>query len=157
MDGGRTTLQNQYGHLFRERRAVCERVAESRAYPLFSICIALAIVVLLFSSAWFTRDRIPTLSQPLDDAAPFTAGEFFRDILKAFGNRNYLYLLLALFSLSAMLGLRTGMLTYMNVYYWELSAEQFGSLLLIGSFFGYLTGFLFSANIHDRFDKAQRL
>jgi len=123
------------------------------SYGLFSICNSLVIVTCLYSSAWFTRDRIPTLPQPSADAGRFNAAEFFRDIRKAFSNRNYVFLMLALFSLSMMLGLRTGMLTYMNVYYWELSAIEFGNLILIGSFFGYLTGFLLSAHIHGRFDK----
>ncbi|GIT38909.1 MAG: hypothetical protein Ct9H300mP8_01050 [Gammaproteobacteria bacterium] len=41
----------------------------------------------------------------------------------------------------------------MNIYYWELRSQDIGNLILIGSFFGYISGFPFSARIHDRFDK----
>ena len=43
--------------------------------------------------------------------------------------------------------------TYMNIYYWEFRSEDIGNLILMGSFFGYISGFLFSARIHNRFDK----
>ena len=123
------------------------------AYGPFSITIALVIVVVLFVSAWFTRDRIPYLPQPAEMTSRFGFREFYGDLFKAFGNRNYLFLMIALFALSMMLGIRGGMGTYMNIYYWELRSEDIGNLILIGSFFGYVSGFLFSARIHDRFDK----
>ena len=41
----------------------------------------------------------------------------------------------------------------MTVYYWELTADQFANILLIGSAVGYVSGFLLSARIHSRFDK----
>ena len=122
-------------------------------YAALSVSNALVIMVVLFLSAWFTRDRIPTLPQPAEGVASFSVREFYRDILKVLANRNYLFLLLALFSLSLMLGVRGALNVYMTVYYWELSANQFANILLIGSAFGYVTGFLFSARLHGRFDK----
>ncbi len=123
------------------------------SYASFSICMALVIVTVLFSSAWFTRDRIPMLPQPSDDDARFSAGEFYRDVVRAFSNRNYVFLMLAYFSLSLMLGVRGGMYTYMVTYYWEFTAVAFGNLVLAGSLFGYLAGFFLTAHIHGRFDK----
>ena len=40
--------------------------------------------------------------------------------------------MIALFALSMMLGIRGGMGTYMNIYYWELRSEDIGNLILIG-------------------------
>ena len=71
----------------------------------------------------------------------------------ALTNRNYLFLMLALFALSLMLGVRGALNAYMTVYYWELTADQFANILLIGSAVGYVSGFLLSARIHGRFDK----
>lgn len=122
-------------------------------YTALSLSNALFIMVVLLASAWFTRDRIPTLPQPGEDTARFSFKDFFRDILMALRNRNYLFLLLALFSLSLMLGLRSAFSAYMTVYYWELTAADFANILLIGSAAGYLFGFVFSARIHSRFDK----
>ena len=123
------------------------------AYDAFSLWTAFIILIALFSSAWFTLDRIPSLPQPPPDAKPFSALDFYKDLMGAFRNRNYLWLLIALFALSLMLGLRGGMSFYINLYYWELTSEDFGNVLFIGSLFGYLTGFFFSTSIHTAFDK----
>ena len=122
-------------------------------YRTLSISNALVIMVVLFLSAWFTRDRIPTLPQPAEDVGGFSVREFYRDIVMALTNRNYLFLMLALFALSLMLGVRGALNAYMTVYYWELTADQFANILLIGSAVGYVSGFLLSARIHSRFDK----
>ena len=123
------------------------------SYEALSLSNALAIMLVLLASAWFTRDRIPTLPQPAEDAGKFSFRAFFQDILMALRNRNYLFLLLALFSLSLMLGVRGALNAYMTVYYWELSAADFANILLIGSGAGYVFGFLFSARMHGLFDK----
>ena len=123
------------------------------AYTSLSMTNALVIMVVLFLSAWFTRDRIPTLPQPAEGVGGLSVREFYRDIVMALTNRNYLFLMLALFSLSLMLGVRGALNVYMTVYYWELTAAQFANILLIGSAVGYVSGFLLSARIHTRFDK----
>ncbi len=123
------------------------------AYPRFAVSIALAIVVVLLASAWFTRDRIPMLPQPAEDLPRFSFRSFIDDLVGAFSNRNYLMLMIAYFSLSMMLGVRTAFTSYMNIYYWELPARDIGTLIFVGSFVGYVTGFLFSARLHHEFDK----
>ena len=52
-----------------------------------------------------------------------------------------------------MLGLRASFGTYMSIYYWELPAEDIGTLVFAASIIGYVTGFAMSARIHRRFDK----
>lgn len=123
------------------------------SYPAFAITISIAIVTVLLASAWFTRDRIATLPQPPADLPRFTVRNFISDLKGAFSNRNYLMLMIAFFSLSMMLGVRTALSNYMNIFYWELSAAEIGNLIFIGSFVGYVTGFLFSARLHHIFDK----
>jgi Na+/melibiose symporter-like transporter len=123
------------------------------AYPDFSVAIASAIVVVLFGSAWFTRDRISSLPQPPEDLPKFSVRMFFRDVMGAFSNRNYLMLMIAFFSLSMMLGLRGAFNNYMNIFYWELPAQEIGTLVFVGSLVGYATGFLFSARLHSIYDK----
>lgn len=123
------------------------------AYDLFSTSIALVIVVVLFSSAWLTRDRIPWLPQPADDGSKFSVRDFIQDVITAFSNRNYLFLMIAYFCLSLMLGIRGGIGTYMEIYYWELPSEAIGDLRFYPSLFGYLAGFALSAKFHAWFDK----
>jgi len=123
------------------------------AYPAFATTISVSIVLVLFSSAWFTRDRIPTLPQPPDDLPAFSFRTFISDLTGAFSNRNYLMLMIAFFLLSLMLGVRAALSNYMNIFYWELPARDIGTLIFIGSLIGYATGFLFSARLHHVFDK----
>ena len=123
------------------------------SYGSFSTAMAVLIIFVLFASAWWTRDRIPYLPQPEEGQERFQLRDFINDLSVAFTNRNYLFLMIALFALSMMLGVRAGLGTYMNIYYWELSAEEFGTLRLAGSAVGYVVGFLFAAKLHGVFDK----
>jgi Na+/melibiose symporter-like transporter len=123
------------------------------AYYSFSTSIAVVIFVVLFSSAWMTRDRIPHLPQPGDTVGKFKVTDFISDLITAFSNRNYLFLMIAYFCLSLMLGVRSGIGTYMEIYYWELPSEAIGSLRFYPSLFGYVLGFALSARLHSFFDK----
>ena len=123
------------------------------SYFPFSIFISTSIIVVLFSSAWFTLDRIPTLKQPPEDQPAYSLQAFISDVMGAFSNRNYLMLMIAFFVLSLTLGVRTAFNNYMNIFYWELAAQDIGTLVFIGSFVGYAIGFLFSARLHFEFDK----
>ena len=94
------------------------------AYPVFSAVAAVIVFFILYTSAWFTRDQIPRLSQPPDDQPKFTLLEFWSDIKAVLANRNYVFLLIALFLLSVMLGVRGAFNLYMNTYYWEFLPAQ---------------------------------
>lgn len=121
-------------------------------YGPFSIGCALVALIILFGSAWFTRDRIPLLPKPPPNLPKFSPFEFIKDLGKALANRNYLWLLIAYFFLSMMIGLRGGLNLYVNTFYWQLTSAQL-SWFVIGSFAGYASGFLFSARMHGQFDK----
>lgn len=121
-------------------------------YAPYSLIMAGLALAVLFSSAWFTRDRIPHLPKPPEDLPKFSPFEFFRDIGKAFSNRNYVWLLAAFFFLSMMVGLRSGLHLYTNTFYWQLTSEQI-RWFVIGSFSGYFSAFLATARLHGRYDK----
>ncbi len=122
------------------------------AYPVFSAAAAIIVFFILYASAWYTRDQIPRLSQPADDQPKFTLSAFRSDIKAVLTNRNYVFLLIALFLLSVMLGTRGAFNLYMNTYYWEFLPAQI-ALFVIGSAVGYLTAFSLTTSIHRRFDK----
>ncbi len=123
------------------------------SYPDFALYIAMVILLILFTSAWFTRDRIPLLPKVPENLPRFSAHAFYQDLVSAFSNRNYMMLMIGLFFLSMMLGVRTAFSNYMNIFYWELPVEDIGTLVFVGSLVGYAIGFLFSARIHHVFDK----
>ncbi|MCE2819920.1 MAG: MFS transporter, partial [Phenylobacterium sp.] len=119
---------------------------------VFKAGCGLAAMALLLASAWFTRDQIRRLPKAPDNLPRFSPLEFLKDVGKALGNRNYLWLLIAFFFLSMMIGVRSGLNLYVNTFFWGLASEQL-KWFVIGSFVGYATGFLFSARMHRRLDK----
>jgi Na+/melibiose symporter-like transporter len=121
-------------------------------YGPFAWGLAAVAVVILFASGWFTRDQIPRLPKAADNLSKFSPFEFFGDIVKVMRNVNYVWLLVAFFFLSLMIGLRTGLNLYINTFYWELTSEQLRWFIL-GSASGYIAGFVFAARMHRAFDK----
>lgn len=122
------------------------------AYPRYALLASGMVLVILFTSAWFTRGVIPRLPKPPADLPKFSPLEFFRDIAKAFSNINYVWLLVGFFFLSCMIGIRSGLGLYVNTFFWDLGSEQirwfvFGSLVAFGF------GFFAAARLHRRFDK----
>ncbi len=121
-------------------------------YGPFAFGLAAVAIAILFASAWFTRDQIPRLPKPPENLPKYSPFEFFADIVRVMRNFNYLWLLVAYFFLSMMIGLRAGLNLYMGTFYWELTSEEL-RWFIIGSASGYIAGFVFAARLHKRFDK----
>jgi Na+/melibiose symporter-like transporter len=131
-------------------------VLNPEPWPIFALAMAVAALVILFSSAWFTRDRIPFLPPPAKDEPGFSPAAFIKDVGRALTNANYAWLLVAYFFLSLMLGLRESLRMYTNTFYWGLNSEQL-SLFIIGSFIGYASAFLIAPRLHGRVDKRRAM
>ena len=121
-------------------------------YPLFSTTIALLVGVILLVSAFGTRSRIPWLPKPAPGVARFSARAFVGDVRHALSNRNYVLLLVSMFFLSLMQGVRGGLWIYTATFYWQLSNAQI-TWFALGSFISYTCGSLVVARLHRRFDK----
>lgn len=127
-------------------------VLNPEAYAPFSIAAASVGFLCLMASAWYTRDRIKLAPPVPDDVEPFSPFAFFKDLGAAFANRNYLWLLIAYFFLSLMLGVRQGLNLYVNTFFWDFTSEQI-RWFVIGTITGYFAGFYVTAWLHGRFDK----
>ena len=121
-------------------------------YPFFGIVVAGLVVVILTYSSWSTMNRIPYLPQPLPSQKSFGPRALFQDIKSALTNRNYVVLLIGLFFLSMMTGVRIGLWIYTATYFWQLDNNQI-SFFVIGSFTGYLFAAFAVKRLHARFDK----
>lgn len=150
--GGSAMAWTAYSYFFPSTPQYPRGVLNPEPWQPFALTMALIVVAVLFTSAWFTRDRIPFLPQPAADVKKFSASEFFSDIGKALKNRNYVWLLIGIFFLSMMLGLKEGLRLYTAMFYWGLNTEQL-RWFVIGSFAGYVTAFAFAAKMHGKFDK----
>lgn len=150
--GGASMSWVAYSYFFPSTPEYPRGLLNPEPWPTFALTLAVTIIVVLFASAWFTRDRIPFLPQPGADVKKFSPREFFSDIWKAVQNRNYVWLLVGIFFLSMMIGLKEGLRLYTATFYWGLNSEQL-RWFVIGSFFGYATAFAFAAKMHGKFDK----
>lgn len=126
------------------------------AYPRYALLASGMVLIILFASAWFTRGVIPRLPKPPENLPRYSPFEFFRDMAKAFSNMNYVWLLVAFFFLSCMLGIRAGLNLYVNTFFWELGSEQIRWFVL-GSMVAYGFGFFAAARLHRRFDKRRTI
>lgn len=122
------------------------------AYPPFAAFSAGIALALLLASAWFTRDRIPSLPQPPVNLPKFSPFEFLKDLGKAITNRNYAWLLVAYFFLSLTLGLRAGLSLYVNTFFWELTSEHLRWFVL-GALGGAIFGGALVTRLHQKLDK----
>jgi Na+/melibiose symporter-like transporter len=154
--GGALTTWIALTYFFKKTPEYPRGLLNPDAWAPFGVTMALLALTVLFASAWFTRDRIKFLPQPLPDAAAFSPLEFVKDIKSAFTNMNYVWLLIGFFFLSITLGLRTVLHVYTNTYYWGLGSEEL-RWFIVGTFGGYATAFYMAAKFHGRFDKKRTM
>jgi glycoside/pentoside/hexuronide:cation symporter, GPH family len=121
-------------------------------WPLFSLSVAAMILLILTYSSFSTTRVIKHLPLPAADTPRWSMLEWFRDIGRTLRNRNYVMLLLGLFFLSMMIGVRTGLWLYGATYFWRLTNDQI-SWFVIGSFSGYLFAAFVVKRLHAKIDK----
>ncbi len=141
-----------FAWFFRATAEFTNGALDPTRYPAFAGFFALLIVIFCTASAWSTKRFIPFLPQAKADTPKFSPIEFWRDFVKALSNRNYVVLLIGMFFLSLMVGVRGGLWIYTASYFWQIDNTQI-SLFAIGSFIGYLFGALAVTRLHVRFDK----
>ena len=127
------------------------RMTQSAYNPVVIFCASLIITCML-GSAYMTRGQISRMKQIPDDLPPFSLMQLFREMYGAMRNRNYLYLLLGLFSLSITIGTHETLSLYMATFYWEFTDRQIGWLIL-NNVFGYAIGFAVTAKVHQLIEK----
>lgn len=121
-------------------------------YPAFAFWIATTLLVLRLYSAWATMSRIPYLAQSAASTPRFSLVEFWRDILRALNNRNYVILLFGLLFFALMTGVRNGLYLYTMSFFWQLTNDQL-AWFIIGSATGYIVAAFVVKRLHVRFDK----
>ena len=116
------------------------------------LTIGVCATLIVWMSAFFTRDQIPYLKKIPDDLPKFSLKQLALELLQCFRNRNYLWLLLGMLCLAATNGVRETMSAYVNLFFWELEPNQL-------RFFGLTTpiafviAFIATPRLHGRFDK----
>lgn len=121
-------------------------------YPGMGLGIGVAAALIIFLSAWFTRDRIPHLRQANEDQKPFSLGELYREIFACLQNHNYRSLLIGLICVSATIGTRETLQSHVALFFWELPEDKI-RVFGLASPPAFVVAFLIVARLHMRFDK----
>jgi GPH family glycoside/pentoside/hexuronide:cation symporter len=121
-------------------------------YQGMGLGVGVSIALIIFVSAWFTRDRIPYLKATAEDHPPFTLRELFGAILACLKNDNYRALLLGLICISAMIGTRETLQSHMSLFFWELPEKKI-RVFGLASPPAFLIAFAIVARLHMRFSK----
>jgi Na+/melibiose symporter-like transporter len=114
--------------------------------------VALVAALIVFVSAWFTRDQIPRLRQPTGEQVKGSPKLLLAAMVDCLSNRNYRVLLLGLLCLSATIGVRETLTSYTSLFFWELPAGKI-KLFALASPPAYVIAFVVTAWLHRRFDK----
>ncbi|MBT0585589.1 MFS transporter [Alteromonas oceanisediminis] len=141
-----------FGWMFKSSPGYPNGALDPERWPTFSMTIAIAVLVILFMSSWFTKSRIPYLTTPKEETPKFGFLEFFRDIKRALTNRSYVMLLIGYFFMSMMVGIRSGLWLYTATFFWQLTNDQI-AFFVIGSLVSYVFGSSMVTRFHKRFDK----
>jgi len=126
----------------------------SRAENFMPIGLTIGVfaTLIVWMSAWYTRDQIPYLKKIHDDLPSFSVTQLIKEVLQCFQNKNYLWLLLGMLCLAATNGVRETMSAYVNLFFWELEPNQlryFGLTTPIA----FVVAFIATPRLHSRFDK----
>lgn len=121
-------------------------------YPGLAAVVAIFAAVVIFASAWFTRDQIPRLAKVPDNLPKFGLRQLGSEMWGAFQNRNYLMLLLGLLFLSATQGVRETLNAHVSRFFWELPADKI-RFFAFASMPAFILAFIFTSKLHAWLDK----
>ncbi len=125
-------------------------------YPVMALFVGTLAGLVVLASAVFTRDQIPRLAKPPTDLPRFSLFTLLGEIRDCMRNRNYLVLLVGLFFLSATIGVRETIGSYMNLFFWELEPDQI-RFFALAAFPAFVIAFIVTARLHARFDKRETI
>lgn len=125
-------------------------------YAPFAAAVGLFAAIVIFFSAYFTRDQIPKLPKPHHSLPPFSVKQLLSEMRDCMRNRNYLMLLLGLVAASATLGTRETLSSYTSLFFWQLPEDGI-RVFGLASPPGFILAFLLTVRMHARFDKRATL
>ena len=130
--------------------------ANRAGYVTIAAVIAVFSVVVVYASAFLTRDQIPKLSVPPEGLPAFNGRQLMTEVRSCLENENYRTLVLGIFFLSATLGLHETLGSHINIFFWELPPSQI-RYMVIGAPIGLTLASLVTPRAHLRFSKRNAL
>ena len=125
-------------------------------YVAIGAAVGLTSALSIFLSAYFTRDQIPRLKQPVADIPPFSLRQLSREIIDCVANANYRNLLLGMFALSATIGVLETLQSYVSLFFWHLP-EKTIRVFSLATPPAFILAFIVTVRLHRRYDKRSTL
>lgn len=125
-------------------------------YAMMAGVIAVFSIVVVYASAFLTRDQIPKLSVPPAHLPAFSFGQLLGEIVGCLRNDNYRTMVYGIFFLSATLGLHETLTSHLSVFFWDLPPNQI-RFMVIGAPIGLTLASILTPRIHTRWNKRNAL
>jgi glycoside/pentoside/hexuronide:cation symporter, GPH family len=126
------------------------------AYPGLAAAVGVFAAVMIFVSAYFTRDQVARLVQAPANRSRLTIRALVHELKSCVGNRNYRMLLCGMVLLSATLGTRETLNAYVSLFYWGLLETQI-RILGLATPPAFVLAFVLAVRMHGRYDKRNTL
>jgi GPH family glycoside/pentoside/hexuronide:cation symporter len=104
--------------------SVVPKHLDPSAYPPVVLTACGIILVMIYLSSFGTLGRVPYLSSPPENQARMSLLGFYRELIGAFANPNYAFLMMGFFLLMISVGLSETLSVFIATYFWELQPEQ---------------------------------
>lgn len=118
-------------------------------YPKIAIFSGIIMAVVVWYSAWGTRDKIPSLPGPPAEKAE---GGYLGELGGAVSSSSFLSLFIGFSLFGVSIGAHQTLSAHMNVFFWQFDTQKI-SLLVIPLLIGFVPGILVTRALHERFDK----
>jgi len=120
-------------------------------YASFAFTLALTIAAVQGVSAAGTL-RTGKAIRVSGEPEPFRPARVFAELRSAFGQRSFRWFAIAGVIAAGALGIRQTLALHMNTFFWDLSSEETGTVMVV-TLFGLLGGFPFWAWLSRRIEK----
>lgn len=121
-----------------------------QGYSAYGLIAGITIFVSILLSVSGTQRFIPWLNKPAPTR--FTFVETAREVLETLKNRNFLVMVISALVGAISTGLSSGLILYINTYFWQFSAQSVG-LIVASGVFSTFAAFITAPAIAARFGK----
>jgi len=97
---------------------------DAAAYPPLVLTACGLVLGTILLSAYGTKSRIPFLSGVPQSQSRMSFVQFYKDLIGAFANPNYAFLIVGFFFFMLSVGLNETYSVFVNTYFWELETRE---------------------------------
>ena len=125
-------------------------------YPKYMLVVVVVSFAVMFSTVFFTRKEIPSMSTADEDLPGFSLRGLFKDMVQALSNKNYRFLLFGMCFTGLGIGMLETLGLHMSTYFFEITSAQI-SVGMFAMVVGTIVGAAITLKLHRWFGKKNTL